>query len=52
MSLDSQDLKENQVDELYPGMPVEAMISLGKRTVIDYFLSPLTSSLDSTFREE
>ncbi len=52
LSLDSQDLKENQVDELYPGMPVEAMISLGKRTVIDYFLSPLTSSLDSTFREE
>ncbi len=38
--------------ELYPGMPAEAMIVLGERRALDYFLSPITTGLNRAFREE
>ncbi|MGO1117748.1 HlyD family type I secretion periplasmic adaptor subunit [Rhodovibrionaceae bacterium A322] len=52
LTLDGSDMEDSIIDELYPGMPVQAMISLGERTVIDYLISPLTRSLDTTFREQ
>lgn len=38
--------------ELYPGMPAEAMIVLGERRALDYFLTPITTGLTHAFREE
>jgi HlyD family secretion protein len=37
---------------LYPGMPAEVLIIGGERKAIDYFISPITRSLDRAFREE
>lgn len=37
---------------LLPGMPAEVMIVTGKRTVIDYLMSPVLRSLNRSFREE
>jgi HlyD family secretion protein len=37
---------------LYPGMPAEVLIIGGERTAIDYFISPITHSLERAFREE
>jgi HlyD family type I secretion membrane fusion protein len=38
--------------ELYPGMQVEVLIRTGARTAIDYFLEPLTSSMNRALRED
>ena len=38
--------------ELYPGMPVDAFILTGRRTALDYLISPITNGLRRTFREE
>lgn len=37
---------------LQPGMPAEVIIVTGRRTAVDYFLSPLTDSFARAFREE
>ncbi len=37
--------------ELQPGMPVEALIKTGARTVLGYMLSPLADNFDLAFRE-
>ena len=37
---------------LYPGMPAEVMIVTGARTALDYFLKPITRSLNRAFRED
>ncbi len=37
---------------LYPGMPAEVMIVTGARTALDYFLRPITRSLNRAFRED
>ena len=37
---------------LYPGMPAEVLIIGGERKAIDYFISPITRSLDRAFRED
>ena len=37
---------------LYPGMPAEVLIVVGERTMLDYFLAPLTRSFNRAFREE
>jgi len=36
---------------LMPGMPVEAFITTGERSVLSYFLKPLSDQLNRTFRE-
>ena len=36
---------------LRPGLPVEVVIPLRKRTALEYFLEPLTQSLWRSFRE-
>jgi len=38
--------------QIYPGMPVEAMISTGDRTFFEYLLKPLTDSFSRAFREQ
>lgn len=38
--------------ELYPGMPVEALIVTGRRTALDYVLQPLIASAGRAFRED
>ncbi|WP_223476839.1 HlyD family type I secretion periplasmic adaptor subunit [Oricola indica] len=38
--------------QIYPGMPVEAMISSGDRTFFEYLLRPLTDSFSRAFREQ
>ncbi|MFD0860147.1 HlyD family type I secretion periplasmic adaptor subunit [Roseovarius aquimarinus] len=38
--------------ELVPGMPVEAFLQTGKRTVFSYLTKPLTEQLNQAFREE
>lgn len=37
---------------LLPGMPVESFIETGERTVLSYFVKPLTDQLHHAFREE
>ena len=37
---------------LYPGMAVDAMIKTGERTVLNYIMSPLTSSMSRAFTEQ
>lgn len=48
----SDDLPE-EIDrgQIYPGMPVEAMISTGERTFFEYLLQPLMDSFARAFRE-
>jgi len=36
---------------LYPGMPAEVMIVTGSRTALEYFLEPLTRTLERSMRE-
>lgn len=37
---------------LYPGMPAEVFIKTGSRTLLDYLINPISSSLRKTFREQ
>lgn len=37
---------------LYPGMPVEAMIVTGSRTLLGYLMKPLADSLNRSLRED
>jgi HlyD family type I secretion membrane fusion protein len=39
-------------DQIYPGMPVDAMIATGDRTFFEYLAKPITDSLNRSFREE
>ena len=38
--------------KLIPGMPVEAYIQTGERSVLSYFIKPLTDQFSKAFREE
>lgn len=37
---------------LSPGMPARAMIITGRRSILDYMISPLTDTIDGALREE
>ncbi len=37
---------------LYPGMPAEVFIKVADRSVVSYFMKPLTDQINHTFREE
>lgn len=39
-------------ERLMPGMPAEVVIAAGERTLLQYFVQPLTDSLWRAFREE
>jgi hypothetical protein len=38
--------------KLYPGMATDVVIETGERTALDYLLTPLTTSLRKSFREQ
>ncbi|MGH6866205.1 MAG: HlyD family type I secretion periplasmic adaptor subunit, partial [Methyloceanibacter sp.] len=38
--------------KLRPGMPVEAAIVIGERTLLDFLTQPITDSFARAFREE
>jgi HlyD family secretion protein/epimerase transport system membrane fusion protein len=38
--------------KLYPGMPIEAAIVTGQRTLLDFLIQPMTDSFARAFREE
>lgn len=39
------------LNQVLPGMTVQADINTGKKTLLQYFLKPIYSSIDSSFRE-
>jgi HlyD family secretion protein len=43
---------EIDANQIYPGMPVEAFISTGERTFVEYLMKPLYDSFSRAFREE
>ncbi|WP_374653559.1 HlyD family type I secretion periplasmic adaptor subunit [Dongia sp.] len=52
LQFDRGDLPEGLREKLLPGMPAEVYVQTGQRTVLSYFLKPLTDQLARTFREE
>lgn len=42
---------EVQRDRIYPGMPVDAFISTGERTFLEYLVKPIRDSFNRAFRE-
>ncbi len=51
IDVDRKQLKSLPQIELYPGMPVEAMILGGKRTALDYLLGPINRTFSHAMRE-
>jgi HlyD family secretion protein len=51
ISIHAEELARLGSGRLVPGMPVEAFIQTGERTVISYLLKPLRDQLMRTFRE-
>ena len=43
---------EVTADQIYPGMPVDALISTEERTFADYIVRPILDSMSLAFREE
>jgi HlyD family secretion protein len=43
---------EVTADQIYPGMPVDALISTEERTFADYIARPILDSMSLAFREE
>lgn len=44
--------KEVSAEQIYPGMPVDALISTEERTFVDYVVRPILDSMSLAFREE
>lgn len=50
--LNKEELQHLTHVKLYPGMPVQVMIIVSKRTAFDYFITPIKDSFDRAFHEE
>lgn len=50
--ISAEQLKKLKNVKLYPGMPVEVMIIIDKRTAWQYFISPIKDSYHKAFREQ
>jgi len=50
--IDEKDLAEIPSVQLYPGMPVTAMIQTVERTALDYLVGPLTMQFQRAFRQK
>jgi HlyD family type I secretion membrane fusion protein len=50
--LDEEALAEYENIELTPGMPAEALIVTGSRSVLSYLMTPITDSFRKAFREQ
>jgi HlyD family secretion protein len=48
----NSDADQAVLDKIYPGMPVEAQISTGERTFLEYIAKPIQDSFARAFREE
>ncbi len=52
LAIDESEIRKIDGKTLVPGMPVEAFIETGERSVISYLVRPLTDAFARTFREE
>jgi HlyD family secretion protein len=52
ISIDRAEIPDEYRTRLRSGMPAEVILSAGERTVLDYLISPLKSSLAKTFIEQ
>lgn len=52
ISISREELERLKSIKLYPGMPVEVMIIVDKRTAWEYFITPVKDSYNKAFREE
>jgi len=52
LALDASATEQLRDVELKPGMPVEAMINTGSRTLLGYLWEPVTDSMTRAFRED
>jgi HlyD family secretion protein len=52
VSLNRADVPEEYRSRVRAGMPAEVIVSSGERTVLNYLVGPLSSSLRKTFREQ
>ncbi|MBB4351039.1 HlyD family type I secretion periplasmic adaptor subunit [Aliirhizobium cellulosilyticum] len=52
LSIPDEELSRLSGLALVPGMPVEAFIRTGERTVVSYFAKPIRDHLQRTFRQE
>ncbi len=52
VQIDPQEVVKVAGVALYPGMPTEVMIITGKRTPLDYLLSPIYGNWDRAFKEK
>jgi HlyD family type I secretion membrane fusion protein len=51
VQIDPKEVQEMTGVSLYPGMPTEVMIITGKRTPLDYLLSPIYGNMGRAFKE-
>jgi multidrug efflux pump subunit AcrA (membrane-fusion protein) len=51
LRIEPKDLKALKDIKLTPGMPAQAMIVTGKRTIMGFLISPITDTLGHAFRE-
>ena len=52
VSLNRGDIPEEYRSRVRAGMPAEIIVSSGERTVLNYLVGPLSSSIRKTFREQ
>ena len=52
VSLNRADIPDEYRSRVRAGMPAEIIVSSGERTVLNYLVGPLSSSLRKTFREQ
>ena len=52
MEIDPSQIELLDGVELIPGMPVEAMINTGSRTLLGYLWEPVSESMTRSFRED
>ncbi len=52
IEVDSEELKNLENVELYPGMPADVLIVTGSRTMLSYLFSPIRDSFNKSFRED
>jgi HlyD family type I secretion membrane fusion protein len=52
IGIDTEQLRRLSGVALAPGMPAEAFIASGERTLLDYLIQPLTDSFRHAFRED
>jgi len=52
VEVDPESLADLPGAKLYPGMTTDVVIETGERTALDYLLTPITTSLRKSFREQ